>query len=67
MLTCKLKKGKPSGKQYRTICNALNEAIVSVLDPPSETQNDNAVVFQSVNDIPGTPVDCTFEYKRGMC
>ena len=42
ILTSKLKTGKkydkPTGKQWRVICNALNEAVVGCLEPkPVET------------------------------
>lgn len=33
ILMCKLKKGTPTGKQYRSICDALNEAIALATEP----------------------------------
>ena len=36
-ISCKVRKGKPTGKQYRQICNALNECIINVLEPKPES------------------------------
>jgi hypothetical protein len=37
LIQCKIKKGKPTGKEIRAICDALNEAVAQVLAPPVET------------------------------